>query len=373
MSFSDDVINSKLNKVILALEKGQNLDFIDEYGYTPLIQAAIHNNVEMATVLLQHGAKPNTVDTSGQTALHWAIDNDNLSLVELLLQYKADANAYNQAGQPPLFQPLLRHNKANQASLKKAGADINFAQDYINAKLMGHRFELKGSTDVYTTNGLFIDIDMEGFYLEFSIDLIRESLEKFINSYTAHRLKLPLDDLKIIIRSLENAAQLRVFKHYNKKIEEHLATIQKLLSMDLLLLPVSYRGHAITFIKQKELWAKCDRGVQKMTDPIVVYNMTKMENLNFSFYKQLLYTRQDDKTIKEDLHEELGLQVFAKLPIHHQVTGNCSWANVEASVPTMLFMLLYRKLKNESKLSILVKNIAKIHQAWLDWDRVRSL
>lgn len=373
MSFSDDVINSKFNKVILAIQNGQNLDFIDEYGYTPLIQAAIHNNPEMASLLLKHGAKTDPIDISGQNALHWAIDNDNLDLVSLLIKYKADTNAYTQDGQPPLFKPILRKNKSLQNVLIKAGADLNFAKDYINAKLMGHRFELKGNTDVYTTNGLFIDIDMEGFYLEFSIGLIHDSLEKFINSYTANRLKLPLDDLKIIIKSLDNAAQLRVFKHYNQKIEDHLSKIQKLLEMDLLLLPVSYGGHAITFIKQQDAWAKCDRGVQKSTDPIVIYKMSKSDSLTFKFYKELLYTRQTEKTIKQDLHVDLGLEAFAKLPIHHQITGNCSWANVEASVPTMLFILLYRKIKDIKNLPILVKNIAKIHEAWLEWDKDRAL
>lgn len=373
MSFSDDIIQNKLDDVILAIQRGQNLNTIDEYGYTPLIQAAIHNHNRIASILLKQGVDTNAIDVSGQTALHWAIDNDNQALVELLIQYKADPNLYTQDGQPPLFKPLLRKNTAMRDYLIKMGADLKFAEDYINAKLIGHRFELKGFTDVYTTSGVFIDIDMEGFYLEFSMGLIQESLEKFINSYTAHRLKLPLNELQTIIHSLENASQLRVYKHYNQKVEDHIEKAQKLLSLDLLLLPVSYRGHAITFIKQEALWAKCDRGVQKSTDPIVVYKVHKPDALNFEFYKNLLYRRQTEKTIKQDLHLILGLEPYAKIPIQHQVTGNCSWANVEASVPTMLFMLLLKHLKNEKNLGVLLKNIAKIHEAWLEWDKDRAL
>lgn len=373
MSFSDHVIQNRLNDVVLAIQNGQNVNFIDEYGYTPLIQAAIHNHNQIASVLLKNHADTNSIDISGQTALHWAIDNNNQELVELLLSYKADPNLYTQDGQPPLFKPLLRKNRKMRDYLISKGADINFAEDYINSKLIGHRFELKGFTDVYTTSGLFIDIDMEGFYLEFSVGLIQESLEKFINSYTAHRLKLPLKELQTIINSLENASALRTYKHYNQNVDEHIERIERLLSIDLLLLPVSYRGHAITFIKEGNLWAKCDRGVQKMTDPIVVYKIKHPDALNFGFYKNLLYRRQTDKTIKQDLHIELGLETFAKIPIHHQVTGNCSWANVEASVPTMLFMLLVKNLKNENNLNTLVNNIAKIHQAWLEWDKDRAL
>lgn len=95
--------------------------------------------------ITKNGAKTDPLDVSGQSALHWAIDNDNQELIELLIQHKrADPNLYTDDGQPPLFKPILRKNRLLRDFLIKAGADINFANDYINAKLIGHRFELKG-------------------------------------------------------------------------------------------------------------------------------------------------------------------------------------------------------------------------------------
>ncbi len=81
---------------------------------------------------------------TGQTALHWAVNNDNVEISRLLLQFGADPNAYSDNGQPVLFYPLLRHHQELIKLLSDKGANREFAQDYIQAKLLGHRFELKG-------------------------------------------------------------------------------------------------------------------------------------------------------------------------------------------------------------------------------------
>ena len=132
-------------------------------------------------------------------------------------------------------------------------------------------------------------------------------------------------------------------------------TIANLIKADLLLLPVSYKGHAITFVKRWRFFAKCDRGVQKMTDPIVINTIKNANPLNQKFYNSLLYERQTDKFMKSDIYKILQLAPFTKLPIKHQITGNCSWANSEASVPTMLYMLLYDQIHDKSKVETLLE------------------
>lgn len=373
MSLSKEILEGTKEGVNALLSGGAEVNILDEYGFTPLINAAIKNDPALVALLLKRNANVHMVDMTGSTALHWAVDNNSVEIAKLLIDHGANPNTYSSHGQPTLFYPLLRKHKSLITLLVTHGADMNYAKDFINVKLVGHRFELRGNTDVVTPDKLFLSIDLEGFYLEFTLDIIRESIERYINSYLAHRMDIHAPELNKIIRSFENASKLREYKHIHKDITANRDVIHKLIKIDLLLLPVSYKGHAITFIKHGGFLAKCDRGVHKMTDPIVINTLGMPEKLNEDFYVHLLYGRHSERYMKSQLYQILGLTPFAKLPIKHQVTGNCSWANVESSVPTMLYILLYDKLKDKKKAEPLIKEIMHFYKTWLEWDKDRAL
>jgi hypothetical protein len=373
MSLSKEILQGTFEGVERLLSQGAVVNAMDEYGYTPLIHAAVTNRIDLVTLLLKFNARVDLVDITGSNALHWAIDNNNYQMCELLLESGADPNSYTSNGQPALFYPLLRKNTELVNLLVNKGGNIDFAKDFISAKLLGHRFELKGNSDVVNAQGYFISIDLEGFYLEFTLNLIRESLARFINSYVARRLDIHEYELKRIIDSFDNASKLREFKHFNKDVEANRDIIYPLMDVDLLLLPVSYQAHAINYIKHGDFLAKCDRGVQKMTDPIVIYTIGNKAAIDRYFFTNLLYTPHTAKYIKSDLHQILDLKSYAKLPIKHQITGNCSWANTESAVPTMLYMLLHDKLKDRTKADALVKEIMQFYKIWLEWDKDRAI
>ncbi len=373
MSLSKEILEGTYEGVARLLQQGAPVNIIDEYGFTPLIHATVTNRTDIVQLLLKKNASVDLVDFTGTNALQWAIDNNNLELTKLLLDYGANPNTYSSNGQPALFYPILRKNQEMIKLLVNKGGKIEFAKDFIQAKLIGHRFELQGESDIVTSEGLFISIDLEGFYLEFTLGLIKESLERFMQSYIAHRMDIHSKELKTIIKSFENASKLREFKHFSKNVEQNKKTIYSLMDMDLLLLPVSYKGHAINFIKHGGFLAKCDRGVNKMTDPIVINTVDKPSILTDQFYTKLLYEKHSEKYMKQDIYQILGLKTFAKLPIKHQITGNCSWANTESSVPTMLYMLLYDKVKEKSKADALVNEIMTFYNAWLEWDKDRAI
>lgn len=373
MSLSREILKGTYKNVERLLQQGAEPNISDEYGYTPLIHATATHRTDVVELLLKNNADPNLIDITGSTALHWAVDINNLEITQLLLNFGANPNAYTSNGQPVLFYPLLRKNKEIIKLLVKKGAQLEFAKDFIHAKLVGHRFELQGSTDILNAAGYFLSIDLEGFYLEFTLNTICGSLARFINSYIAHRMDVHATELKEIIATLENAYQLRSFKHFTVDLEANKQKIYPLMNRDLLLLPVSYKGHAITFIKHGDFFAKCDRGVHKMTDPIVIHRIGNPRPLGHHFFTNLLYQRQTEKSMKQDIYRILDLQPYVKLPIKHQVTGNCSWANAESSVPTMLYMLLHDKLKDKSQVEPLIKEIMRFYQTWLEWDKDRAL
>ncbi len=374
MSLSKAILNGSFEDVERLVTAGAPINISDEYGYSPLVHAVATHRVDVVRLLLKNNAMTDIVDISGSTPLHWAVDVNDVEITKLLLYYGANPNAYTENGQPVLFYPLLRKNTVLLKLLTDKGASLDFAKDFINAKLIGHRFELQGSTDVINAAGLFLSIDLEGFYLELTLNVIRESLERFINSYVARRMDIHEPELKLIIEAFKNAYKLREYKHFTKDVDANKKDIAPLLDVDLLLLPVSYKGHAITFVKHGNMLAKCDRGVFKMTDPIVIHTIGNHRPLQDpTFLMNLLYKPQTEKSMKSDIYQILSLKPYAKLPIKHQITGNCSWANAEASVPTMLYMLLHDKFSNPAKVPALVGEIMTFYHAWLEWDKDRAI
>lgn len=374
MSLSSAILKGTYEDVEKLLAGGAPINISDEYGFNPLVHAVVTHRIDVVRLLLKNNAMVDIIDDTGSTPLHWAVDVDDVEATKLLLYYGANPNAYTENGQPVLFYPLLRKNTLLIKLLTEKGASLDFAKDYINAKLVGHRFELRGNTDVINAAGLFLSIDLEGFYLEFTLKVIRESLERFINSYVARRMDIHENELREIIESLNNAYKIREFKHVTKDAKEHRSQIYPLLDKDLLLLPVSYKGHAITFIKHGNFMAKCDRGVFKMTDPIVIHKIGNHRPFsNHEFLMNLLYQPQTEKSMKSDIYQILDLEPYAKLPIKHQITGNCSWANAESSVAAMLYMLLHDKIGNKGQIPELVNEVMTFYKAWLDWDKNRAL
>ena len=100
----------------------------DSYGYTPLIEACIVNNFDLASMLLTKGADPNQQDITGATALHWATENNNIELAKALLEHEADPNIYSTASESPLVVPYLRRQSAMLELLTTHGGSLTVCQ-----------------------------------------------------------------------------------------------------------------------------------------------------------------------------------------------------------------------------------------------------
>lgn len=250
-SLAQEILFGTLEGVEQFIQAGADIEAPDEYGFSPLIEAAIANKVNVASLLLDYGADANNADVTGRTALHWAVDNHNIELCELLLANKADPNAYTTAGQPILVYPLLRQ----QVELKKLryqhGAKLNFAQGFIQAKLLGHRYELAGQVDILNAEGRYIEINYEGFFLEFTIDVIFNSLRRYQNNFSSRHFRPYFNNLEKLIAAFVNAQALLKYQRYTLNIKDYTQGIDILLDQELLLLPIAYEGHPIALIKYK--------------------------------------------------------------------------------------------------------------------------
>lgn len=118
------------------------MDSVSNQLRTPLMYAAMHQNIPMVRALLEKGAKDsiNRTDKLGNTALGYAVAFDaknknpqsRLEMINLLLDAGADINAtYAVAEKNPVARGLLLlavHRQDNQvvATLLKRGVKINY-------------------------------------------------------------------------------------------------------------------------------------------------------------------------------------------------------------------------------------------------------
>jgi hypothetical protein len=374
VSLSQEILFGSLESVVKLVNQGADVNEKDKNGFTPLIEATLKADMQIARLLLQHGAKIDQEDISGQTALQWAVNRYQIPLCKLFLQYRADANHYSADGQPLLVNPMLREQQELIDLLVLHGAKIEFAQDFISAKLIGHRYELTGRGKIVSPEKFFIDINYEGFFLEFTVGIILRTLLRFMNSETGKYYQSYAAVLSKAMYALRQASQIIPYKFSTNGPEEHDEEIRKVLNEELVVIPVSYEGHAITFIKYGNLFAKCDRGVSHIVDTVVVYQVGNSYALNSDFLKDLMYNNKSDEYINTEIKKILNLQPFTTLPPRYQLSGNCSWANVEASIPAMMFMLMFRgNVDNRGEIAALKKSIMDYYDTWVEWDKDRVL
>ncbi|MBS0350497.1 MAG: ankyrin repeat domain-containing protein [Proteobacteria bacterium] len=368
MSLAKTIIYGSLKELEIRLQQESNLNVIDEYGFTPLIQTAIINDFDKGELLLEHGADVNFRDISGASALHWTVENNNIPFSQLLLNYQADPNAYTLAADPVLVKPIMRKQRICRDMLVNAGASMDFANDYINTKLLGHRFELSGYVDIVDPKGRFVEVDLEGFILEFTIGIVHQSLEEYRNHFAARHLRESFIFLDKIVEAFNTATKLIKYQQYQTDFLANGKIIDDLLDAETLIIPIAYQGHAISLVKRGHILAKCDRSENDLfIDNVVLYQMTKPHFLTKDLLKQLMYHRQTKNFIDLELNHLLGLKAITKLQIGSQISGNCSWANIESCVPVIFYLHTNTFNKDHTREAL------SFYYQWLEWDKDRAL
>lgn len=369
MSIANDIINGTLPDFDYYLSVGESLDDIDEYGFTPLIECAIAGRLDVAEDLVSRGVAIDKRDIAGRSALHWAVDNNNLELAKLLLAHGADANAYNDSSMCVLVYPVLRGQHQMKHLLYRHGAKLDFAMDFILAKLLGHRFELRGDVDIINAQNEFIELDYEGFILEFTIAAVKDSLRRFTSSFSTRDLRPHFPLLHQIIDGFSVAADLLQLQHHPQLNAQHKARINQLIQAPVLILPAASTGHALGFVRYKNWWAKVDRGENSLQEGTInIYEMEYPERLNEAFVIDFLYKKQPRRFFHDSVNKILGLRPIAKMPMSSQIAGNCSWANVQAVVAVAYAMLQLNQNATFSDAEALM-----VYHNWVEWDKDRAL
>ena len=82
-----EILDSKHQSIMLLIEKGANINCINEEGF-PLLQAALESKctLEIFELLIKKGACVRTRNSTGDTALHVAVKEDNKEAAKLILE-----------------------------------------------------------------------------------------------------------------------------------------------------------------------------------------------------------------------------------------------------------------------------------------------
>jgi len=121
--------NNRSEEIDFMLRRGDNPNFDDPRGRTPLSYVAAVGNTEAVKLLLDGGARIDYRDTSGATALHWAAQFGRSEVIRMLLKAKAPVDAVTKEGVTPLMLAAEANKPAAIRLLLQAGADAK-KQDY---------------------------------------------------------------------------------------------------------------------------------------------------------------------------------------------------------------------------------------------------
>jgi len=131
--------------VKILLDSGINVNSRVERQRTPLIVAAINNQVEVAKLLLERGADINQVDGENEeSVLHWAAFNASSDVAKLLVDFGAGINQVDPYNRTPLLSAINNITVFNVDIEKvfvfvklliERGADINIADRWNETPL----------------------------------------------------------------------------------------------------------------------------------------------------------------------------------------------------------------------------------------------
>lgn len=114
----------ELARAVLA--RGAAANAVNDYGATPMMEAATVGDVAMLALLLDHGADVEATNATGQTALMSVARTGNVAAAELLLARGANVDAREHwRDQTALMWAAAQSQPALLRTLVAAGADVN--------------------------------------------------------------------------------------------------------------------------------------------------------------------------------------------------------------------------------------------------------
>ncbi len=120
----------------LLIQKGSNVNAINESGSTPLTFASQNGHVEVVKTLLASGAKVDAAEKAGWTSLMFASQNGHAEVVKALLASDAKVDAAGKNGWTSLMLASQNGHAEVVKALLASGAKVNAAEKNGSTSLM---------------------------------------------------------------------------------------------------------------------------------------------------------------------------------------------------------------------------------------------
>jgi len=109
------VVENYLDGVTFLVGQGADVNTQNDFGGTPLMDAAQLNYVDMCRFLIGRGARVNVKDIESETALFRAAAAGAIVILDLLIEAGADVHARNTLDESILEGPLLDERSIDEA------------------------------------------------------------------------------------------------------------------------------------------------------------------------------------------------------------------------------------------------------------------
>jgi len=147
------------------IEKGVNIDNLDDSGWPPFFEAVCNRNCEVITLLYELNAKIDTKANDGCNALHLAAQEGHIGIVHWLIEQGLEVDELNDDGDSPLYGAAFCGQLNTCKVLVQAGSDIT--QKNKKGSGLMHAAVRQGCKDVVRflhRKGLGVtDLDNKGF------------------------------------------------------------------------------------------------------------------------------------------------------------------------------------------------------------------
>ncbi|KAJ5963696.1 uncharacterized protein N7479_003572 [Penicillium vulpinum] len=128
-------LNGSVDIVLLLIERGADVNVLDNDGKTPLYSACRAGHIEVVRILLDKGADIDYQSQQRSTAIDVASYNGYLDIVLLLIERGADVNVMDKIGDTPLYSTCYEYHMDVMRLLLDRGADVDLTDKDGNTPL----------------------------------------------------------------------------------------------------------------------------------------------------------------------------------------------------------------------------------------------
>lgn len=403
-----------LTELLLSLDNYK--EFIETQnsdGNTPLMNAFLRGNVELAELLIKKGANIKIQDKEGNSLINIAVSLNNDKLLQLLLEHK-DANqmidAPDNNGSTPLIYAVSNRKNSIARLLLKHGANPIYPA-YTELKLIdvmrsNYNFDLikdiEESEEIFKKEHPTIYNELNNAYqlmsevrydfghtlglrTEFSVPSLNNQEERVFateggNSQIAISKLIGMLDgylkkgLKQPSHMAENQAKTEddhIFNDFTeineafkqgieypkygttKSLEDILERLKNQPPKPTFI-PSGWHMHAISIVIHGELLIVTNRGEGMNSTGTTVYKLKDNVQFEIDTIKSLLETKDATMVETKSRINDLIDPDYIGIPLGStaQVGGSCSMSNPKSSMEAMLFSNKFYRLSKEKRVAI---------------------